>query len=375
MAAARDGSLQVAFGVGKYTNRNVFDGYAGVSRGKEQWTVRASRRLSDDPDRIGAGPIDYEVIEPYRRVRFALRRERHRADRVRMDLRSRRSAGARTSATGSTRPRREPDSTPRCCATTRSACLGMGRGRRRAHARSLRHLVHHPRPLVGRAPGRRSPADRHRAGARDSAPASSFRFSWSPMLLERPDGSATRSTISTAMTRRSATRSDGRRRRRAPRRHASNGSPALRPELRFDPANRRVLGGTLHFTMADGSDRPSPSRRSATPAFISAAASTSGSTATTTANGAARCTSTANTSPTAPTRRPPAGSTRSATRCCASTIRSAAATAGATSRPSSPAPGPTSASRARPPSSSHRSWPSCRPRTNRLADRRSRRAG
>ena len=26
MAAARDGSLQVAFGVGKYTNRNVFDG-------------------------------------------------------------------------------------------------------------------------------------------------------------------------------------------------------------------------------------------------------------------------------------------------------------------------------------------------------------
>ncbi len=45
MAAARDGSLQVAFGVGKYTNRNVFDGYAGVSRGKEQWTVRASRRL------------------------------------------------------------------------------------------------------------------------------------------------------------------------------------------------------------------------------------------------------------------------------------------------------------------------------------------
>ena len=29
MAAARDGSLQVAFGVGKYTNRNVFDGVRG----------------------------------------------------------------------------------------------------------------------------------------------------------------------------------------------------------------------------------------------------------------------------------------------------------------------------------------------------------
>src|SRR5216684_529448 len=71
MAAARDGSLQLAFGLGKYTNRNVLDGYAGVSRGREQWTVRGSRRLSDAPDRVGVGPIDYEVIEPYKQVRFA----------------------------------------------------------------------------------------------------------------------------------------------------------------------------------------------------------------------------------------------------------------------------------------------------------------
>ncbi len=33
--------------------------------------MRGSRRLSDAPDRVGVGPIDYEVIEPYRRVRFA----------------------------------------------------------------------------------------------------------------------------------------------------------------------------------------------------------------------------------------------------------------------------------------------------------------
>src|SRR5271155_6248216 len=48
MAASRDGSLSVAFGLGKYINRNVMDGFAGVSRGTEQWTVRASRRLSPD---------------------------------------------------------------------------------------------------------------------------------------------------------------------------------------------------------------------------------------------------------------------------------------------------------------------------------------
>src|SRR3954467_11399658 len=70
MAAARDGSLQLAFGLGKYTNRNVLDGYAGVSRGREQWTVRGGRRLCGDADRPGAGPLHYDVLEPYRRVRF-----------------------------------------------------------------------------------------------------------------------------------------------------------------------------------------------------------------------------------------------------------------------------------------------------------------
>src|SRR3954467_9123092 len=55
MAGARDGALSLGFGLGQYTNRNVLDGSAGVSRGVEQWTVRASRRLSDDPDRTGSG--------------------------------------------------------------------------------------------------------------------------------------------------------------------------------------------------------------------------------------------------------------------------------------------------------------------------------
>ena len=50
IAHARDNSLQVVLGVGKYTNRGVFDGAAGVCRGTEQWTVRAGRRLSSDPN-------------------------------------------------------------------------------------------------------------------------------------------------------------------------------------------------------------------------------------------------------------------------------------------------------------------------------------
>ncbi len=72
MAAARDGSLQIAFGFGKYTNRNVVDAYAGISRGVEQWVVRGSRALNADPESVDVGPIHYEVIEPLRQVRVSL---------------------------------------------------------------------------------------------------------------------------------------------------------------------------------------------------------------------------------------------------------------------------------------------------------------
>lgn len=72
MVAARDGSLQIGFGFGKYTNRNVVDGYGGVCRGVEQWTVRASRELSCDPNTVNVGPLRYEVIKPLQTVRVVL---------------------------------------------------------------------------------------------------------------------------------------------------------------------------------------------------------------------------------------------------------------------------------------------------------------
>ncbi|HEY7133667.1 MAG TPA: hypothetical protein VIB48_01250 [Acidimicrobiia bacterium] len=76
MAAARDGSVQLSFGIGKYTNRNVMDAYAGMSRGVEQWTVRASRQLAPDPETTTVGPLRYEILDvaPRRRIRFALDR-------------------------------------------------------------------------------------------------------------------------------------------------------------------------------------------------------------------------------------------------------------------------------------------------------------
>ncbi len=70
--AAKDGSLQLGFGLGKYINRGVMDAYAGISRGVEQRTVRASRRLAPTPDLTAVGPIHYEVIEPLNKLRFCL---------------------------------------------------------------------------------------------------------------------------------------------------------------------------------------------------------------------------------------------------------------------------------------------------------------
>jgi hypothetical protein len=72
MAARKDGSIQLAFGMGKYPNRNVLDAYAGVSIGTQQWTVRSSRRLAPDVEGLETGPIRYEVLEPLRSVRFSL---------------------------------------------------------------------------------------------------------------------------------------------------------------------------------------------------------------------------------------------------------------------------------------------------------------
>ena len=72
MAGARDGSWQIGFGFGKYTNRNVVDAYAAVCREKEQWTVRAHRALDSAPDQISAGPIHYEVIEALKSIRIWL---------------------------------------------------------------------------------------------------------------------------------------------------------------------------------------------------------------------------------------------------------------------------------------------------------------
>ena len=68
----KDAQLQVDFGLGKYTNRNLIDGFAGVQHGTQQRTIRASRVLLPRIDEMSVGPLQYEVIEPFKKLRISV---------------------------------------------------------------------------------------------------------------------------------------------------------------------------------------------------------------------------------------------------------------------------------------------------------------
>ncbi|MFL6240239.1 MAG: hypothetical protein ACJ735_12180 [Actinomycetes bacterium] len=254
MAGARDGSISLGLGVGKYPNRNVFDGYAAVSRGAEQWTVRGSRRLADDPTALSVGPIRYDVVEPLQQVRFACLPNEHapiafdwtftavvppvleQRDRTRARSGYRMDAEVlRYHQTGVAHGWVEVDGDRRDFADEEWFST-------RDHSWGIRHDVGVPaddlEPTGGLIPG------------------VAFRFSWSPMLLQRRDGSYY--AIHHQLRELKAFGHEERRMEgtiehpdgRVDRAHD------VRADLTYDAKNRRVLGGTLHFVMSDGGDRP-----------------------------------------------------------------------------------------------------------------------
>ena len=253
MAALEDGSVQLAFGMGKYPNRGVLDAYAGISRGKEQWTVRSSRRLAPDVERLETGPIRYEVLEPLHAVRFTLvpndvlpvsfewtftgavpaaleQPEHHRSrDGLRLD-----ADIVRYHQIGTGSGWAEVDGT-RYELTDDTAVST------RDHSWGVRYMVGEPVTDV------EEPA--RPAGV-------STTVIWSPILCRRPDGS--RYGIHTYYQRHGIggwqrielqggiEHPDGRREPWA----------ALVPHAEVHDDNRRLTRATLDFTMADGSPRP-----------------------------------------------------------------------------------------------------------------------
>lgn len=252
MAMADDGSLQIGFGLGKYTNRNVMDAYAALSRGQEQLTVRASRRLSPEPDKTIVGPIHYEVVEPFKAVRFVLeandcqpiafdwlfeavvppfaeeRTHLMRDYRLMSDLVRYHQIGTASGWIELDGVRHEM--TPDSWTSTRDHSWGV-------------------RYDVGVPPTDVEPSDGIPAGA-------GFMMIWCPVLMTRGDGSQygmhlhftwiNMPGFEQKMVTSRIEYPDGN----------QDVIHQMRPDLRFDPRNRRLLGGTLHCVMDDGSERP-----------------------------------------------------------------------------------------------------------------------
>ena len=252
MAAAGDGSISLGFGLGKYPNRGVMDAYAGVSRATEQWTVRASRELGTDGDTASVGPMHYEVLEPMRRIRFAL--EPNDAQPVAFEWVF---EGVVPAVLENHEVHRARDGRRIDADIARYHHIGTAHGwvdvdgartdfydetwvSTRDHSWGVRYMVGVPPTDLVPAPVPTNVATT---------------VIWSPILMTRADG--TRYGLHTYYQRHrfgdwqrielqgGFEHADGRREPYA----------ALVPELEVDHTNRRLRGGVLHATMNDGTAR------------------------------------------------------------------------------------------------------------------------
>lgn len=256
MAARRDGTLQVGFGLGKYPNRNVMDGYAAVARGHENWVVRATRALAPEFDETSIGPIAYEVLEPMQRVRLSCAGNAEQP--ISYEVVFQASLPAQLEGRDQSR---SPSGARVMADLTRYHQIGVASGWvevdgerteineeewicTRDHSWGVRyHVGEHPRDLEP-------------LYELDQIEGLQWRFGWSPALMTTTAGDTYgihhffQELNAFGFEQRKLSggieHPDG----------SMAGFAALRPELRYDTETRRMLGGVLHFTMADGSARP-----------------------------------------------------------------------------------------------------------------------
>jgi hypothetical protein len=251
-AHAKDNSLQIALGVGKYTNRGVFDGAAGVCRGTEQWTVRAGRRLSSDSAGTSVGPIHYSVVEPLRAIRVSLDENEH--EPIAFDVVMR---GSFDAALEDPWPDRSPDGYRVTHNVLRYHQIGVASGWVQLHGErveinpdewiSIRDHSWGLRPGVGKPiPGL------PRGGSRIRQ----MFMTWLPMTMTRDDGSTYSLFVFLQQERGQGfdnlrfqaeqQEQDGSSRRFA----------AVEQDLRFRDDNRRFTEGVITLIETDGTKRP-----------------------------------------------------------------------------------------------------------------------
>ena len=237
--------------MGRYQNRDVIDAFAGLSRGREQWTVRGSRELSQDPTRTAVGPIEYEVIEPLKKVRWRL--EKNDVIPLRFDV----TFDATFPAFFEDRHIQRDEQGFRVVSNVvRYHQAGVPSGwyeieGKREEIRPDEWFCYRDhswgiRLAVGAPPTDLRPAlDFGERKFEDSK----FLLNWSPLLLQRPDG--TRYEYHFYLQIRGAdvfyfsgyrNQADGKQERIA----------RVRPMLRYDDDTRRLLGGELYIDMLNG---------------------------------------------------------------------------------------------------------------------------
>jgi hypothetical protein len=253
MVAARDGSLSIGFGFGKYVNRNVVDAYGGVSRGVEQWTVRASRALDSAVNNIDVGPLSYEVIEPLRQVRVRL--DATDQQPIAFDLLL---EGLLPCMLEDREDRRTLNGYRHSANQIRYHQTGVASGW--IELQGQRHQVT-PEDWVmtrdhswGLRPGVGAPLTDLQADPVDAV-APRILAIWNPLLFRNPDGSHygfhqyyllyAGEGWQHEKVQGGFEYPDGRR----------EGLRRILPRLQFNPDNQRLLGGEVELTMMDGSQR------------------------------------------------------------------------------------------------------------------------
>lgn len=251
MAAARDGSMQIGLGLGKYINRDVVDGYAGISRGVEQWTVRASRELNLDPNSLDVGPIRYEVVEALDKIRVVL--EPNPVQPIAFDLLLQ---GAVPCFTEEREDRRTLRGYRRTADQIRYHQTGLAQGwieldgvrtevkpeswvMTRDHSWGIRPNV--GAPILDMAPE-----------PMESAQMQQVLAIWNPLYFKGPDGREFAAHVYYLHYGGSGFRHE----RFQGHFEFQDGSrqaiSQLTPRLQFDPINKRLLGGEWVLTLADG---------------------------------------------------------------------------------------------------------------------------
>jgi hypothetical protein len=246
--ALTDGSLQVDFGLGRYHNRGIIDVFGGVSRGREQWTVRASRELASAPEDAAAGPLRYEIVNALAQVRFVL--EPNTVLPISFDV----------TLSGVTQPFFEDRNLNRNGQTSRVDVnvIRYHQGGHVAGTVTVDGHTHDVRPdewfgfrdhswgvrqSVGMPPTDLIRAPQPQTGGRGL-------MIWSPSFFRRPDGTYYETAIFLAHTWSNfasayVNEADGRQAR----------VRAVRPELRFDTRTRHLVDGELTLEMESGDER------------------------------------------------------------------------------------------------------------------------